>query len=604
MTSSSNSTAKMNWSKIVRPSPPPPPQPQPQPTPSQSPSKSKKRKRRNRKSAAQNANEASNSAPSNNARNGTDNQSQNGKMSFAALTAQTKSFVTPKQQYNTLSVPSSHQSHTSNDNQYGQINKEALRRRDEQRQSALLDLKNGWSNQSALRQCTIYGVRNRGIVNRNVDCYINAIIQCLLSLPLIVTIFSDINDSRTATTIGPFTRALYDVVRMFSVAPSTSHQNGNNSKKKKNGKNSKSKSNTNNHRHKGYEELNDIRYANINHPSSLVEILDKFRRSIGRQGNGQQDAQEFLGYIIAHLHDEMTWNFDKSANGTHTSSVSSCTDITSRSNSRHPVECKESDHQLNEVKASNVDNGFNSNQLNTVNSADVVHEVDDNSKGWTLVTKNLHRKTTVAHRLRMKQSLICTLFGGEYYQMIRRANKRMKPSVSYQPFFSISLDIHDHRIRSVHQALQSQFCMQHEIEYRGGTAKKSELISDSPFYLILHLKRFLFAEGQMYKVHKYIGYDVSLTVPPHILFNKKKMKAGRNGNKLQYQLRSVLVHSGDFVTHGHYTSYCRREDFYVQQNNRKKRHQWYMFDDSTVKTVDVKTVKSQQAYVLVYQKVL
>ena len=264
------------------------------------------------------------------------------------------------------------------------------------------------------------------------------------------------------------------------------------------------------------------------------------------------------------------------------------------------MECKESDHN-----DANEGNGCNeSNKMNEINGLHSSNEGDDNAKGWKLVTKNLHRRSTVAHRLRMKQSLICTLFGGEYYQMIRRKGKRMKPSVSYQPFFSISLDIHHHRIRSVHQALQSQFCMQHEIEYRKGTANKSELISDSPFYLILHLKRFLFADGQMYKVHKFVGYDVSLTVPPHILFDKKKMKAGGNGNKLRYELRSVLVHSGDFVSHGHYTSYCRREDFYVDQNGRKKRHQWFMFDDSTVRTVDVKTVKSQQAYVLVYQKVM
>merc|ERR1712083_567823 len=107
------------------------------------------------------------------------------------------------------------------------------------------------------------------------------------------------------------------------------------------------------------------------------------------------------------------------------------------------------------------------------------------------------------------------LFGGEYYQMIRsKGRSRSKPSVSYQPFFSISLDINEERIQTVSAALRNHFCKAHTVEYRGGTANKSELISESPFFLVLHLKRFLFEEGQMFKLNKFVAYDTKLTLPP------------------------------------------------------------------------------------------
>eukprot|EP00483_Globobulimina_turgida_P008618 UN08636 len=98
----------------------------------------------------------------------------------------------------------------------------------------------------------------------------------------------------------------------------------------------------------------------------------------------------------------------------------------------------------------------------------------------------------------MNESLISMLFGGEYYQIIRsqRKSKKMRPSVGYQPFFSVSLDINENKIKTVSSALQHHFSKPHVISYKNGYANKSELISEAPYYLILHLKRFLFEDGQ------------------------------------------------------------------------------------------------------------
>jgi len=501
-------------------------------------------------------------------------------VSFASLTAQSQHFAPTSNPFDAISMSSAASSSAQQTQASTHSNvhyfhdpvgdEEELHRKEQQRQSALHTLKQQYMNYDSMdilsQSVPIYGVQNRGITNRRVDCYINAIIQSLLSLPLMVTIFSSIKNAKTASHIGPTTRALFDVFHLFSIVPheqSTKNGDAKHSKRSKNGKHV-------DHNH------NHTNYATARHPSSLVKILDKFRRSIGRQGNGQQDAQEFLGDVIATLHDEMTWDKD----GAHTHST--CSPVKNQKRIRRRSENENDDETKDEHK--------------------------EEQNGWTLVSKNVHQKTSVAHKLKMYDSLIAMLFGGEYYQMIRyRDNKRLKPSVSYTPFFMISLDINEYTINSVSAALQHHFSNPEEIDYKKRKALKSYLISESPYYLILHLKRFLYnMETVRYeKLAKYISYDTKLSVPPHLLFDKSVKKAGGNLKKLKYELRTVIVHSGDYSTHGHYVSYCRREDFYANKANKNRNHQWLMFNDNKVEAdVDVNTVKSQQAYVLIYQKVL
>eukprot|EP01083_Nonionella_stella_P065134 170398_1 len=559
------SSRSRNWSQItakqtISPSKKPSPQPS-------AIAKNRTRSRKNRKKRQKQGKQPwptlnhSNKATPNQSPTKTNTNSKHNasSVSFAALTSKSQKFAPTSNPYDTLSV-SSASSHRTNSTNNPSINQQELHKREQQRHSALNTLKKQWIHKDkdifASHSNTIYGIKNRGISNRNVDCFINAIIQSLLSLPLLVSIFSTIKSAKTAATIGPFTKALYDTIHLFNIP----HRHS---------------SNTNTNNNATQKQINSINYnhteySTVHHPKSLISILDSFRYSMGRMGNGQQDAQEFLGYIVANLHDEMTWKINKKGNTAH----STCS-----------LDSPKKDKQ-GKAKANMND------------------EEEKSSLGWQLVSKNVHCKTSIAHKLTMNESLISMLFGGEYYQMIRDGKKKSKPSVSYQPFFSISLDINEGKTRSVSSALQTHLSKPHVIEYKKGYANKSELVSEAPYYLLLHLKRFLFEDGHVYKVHKYVSYDTKLTIAPHLLFDKSSMKAG-NVKKLRYELRSVIVHEGDFVTHGHYISYCRREDFYMKKVNKNRNHQWIMFNDGHVKgSIPVHTVKRQQAYVLVYQKIV
>merc|ERR1712154_611198 len=121
-------------------------------------------------------------------------------------------------------------------------------------------------------------------------------------------------------------------------------------------------------------------------------------------GDGQQDAQEFLGYVLTNIHEEMTWN-----------------KVDSKQNS--PRLTRKQRKALREQQNGNV--------------MEEKKEEKKDDDGWSLVTKNIHHKASVAHKLKMDKSLISMLFGGEFYQIIRPQNKgkKAKPSVSYHPFF-------------------------------------------------------------------------------------------------------------------------------------------------------------------------
>ena len=517
------------------------------------------------------------------------------------------------------------------------------------------------------------------------------------------------------------------MINLFKITPKKPNKNKNKNKKK-------SKEIIDD----DYNYNNDS-YSFCNHPGSLIDILDKFRRSIGRRNNdnGQQDAHEFLLYIIDNIHEEMTFNqtqkhkkkVNKNKNTDNNKSHSpskqqnqsnSTNANTSNRPTKPPLTSKtlklRQEQQQNDInhdqtpqnngqqqqnqsnssrrrrrkqqrKATQQQQSQNSqhakNQENIQNIQQIQQQTpqqtkgkrsrrqrralskqnqdkhiqqkqdkhtpkkqdreerkyndNDNNKrdnkkdkkqnGWKLVSKNVHHKSSVAHKINLNKSLISILFGGEYYQMIRplknKENKQFKPSVGFQPFITISLDINNNKIKTIQSALQI-FLSKQIIEYKNGfPANKLLTISESPYYLIIHLKRFIFDNDtqQIYKLNKFIGYDKKLTIGSGLLFDKKQLtptikkkgkgKGNNNNNnnnklnKLRYELRSVIVHQGDYVTHGHYICYCRREDFYLNKKNKNKNHKWWMFDDKKVKSVDIDTVKSQQdAYVLFYQKVL
>ena len=107
-------------------------------------------------------------------------------------------------------------------------------------------------------------------------------------------------------------------------------------------------------------------------------------------------------------------------------------------------------------------------------------------------------------------------------------------------------------------------------------AVKSLQIDVSPSYLILALKRFRQTpepekDCRMVKMRKRLVINCTKGVS-------------------EYKLYGVIEHRGEDLDSGHYVAFCRRG------------HLWYLFDDNVCVEVQLKTVLSSQAYLLLYKQ--
>ena len=106
-----------------------------------------------------------------------------------------------------------------------------------------------------------------------------------------------------------------------------------------------------------------------------------------------------------------------------------------------------------------------------------------------------------------------------------------------------------------------------------------------PPVLAVHLKRFAFSEsGSRIKKLEHVAFGRELDIAPFVVDAKSAVK---------YELFGVLVHSGKSAYGGHYYSYVRAPG--------KEDNQWFKMNDTNVSRVDFKTIKQDQAYILMYE---
>ncbi|OHS93083.1 hypothetical protein TRFO_12107 [Tritrichomonas foetus] len=137
-------------------------------------------------------------------------------------------------------------------------------------------------------------------------------------------------------------------------------------------------------------------------------------------------------------------------------------------------------------------------------------------------------------------------------------------------------------------------------------ADKKMDIWSVPKCLIIHLKRFITTQHSTYssKVSTSILYDQILDMSNYVIGPQDK-------NSMKYQLKAVSEHMGSTYA-GHYTAMALVDENFsfhqqytyskIQQRSNKKK--WYSFNDSNVREIeDVKSVQSEDAYVLFYERI-
>lgn len=122
--------------------------------------------------------------------------------------------------------------------------------------------------------------------------------------------------------------------------------------------------------------------------------------------------------------------------------------------------------------------------------------------------------------------------------------------------------------------------------------KTSQLLN-TPKYLIVQLKRFLFQQETMNfsKITMPVEYPLYLDLDNYLIKNNINKKIN---NKTIYNLNTIINHLGSNFNGGHYTSFHKIQD------------KWFLADDEDIQEINNEDLFNQNnkknAYILIYEK--
>ncbi|KAJ4711565.1 ubiquitin carboxyl-terminal hydrolase 24-like [Melia azedarach] len=319
----------------------------------------------------------------------------------------------------------------------------------------------------------------RGLINSGNLCFLNATLQALLSCSPFVQLLEELR-RRDIPKVGyPTLAAFVEFASDFDMPPSTM------SKKK------------------------DTAVLNIGRPfsPSMFEfVLKNFTPDVPNSISGrprQEDAQEFLSFIMDQMHDEL-------------------------------------------LKFQGRCVGSNFAKSSLVSSAE-----DDE---WeTVGPKN---KSAVTRTQSFMPSELSDIFGGQLKSVVKA--KGNKASATVQPFLLLHLDIYPEAVHTIEDALHLFSAPENLEGYRTSstgkvgvvTAKKSVKIQTLSKIMILHLMRFSYGNQGSTKLHKPVHFPLELVLGRELL-----VTPSAEGRK--YELVATITHHGRDPSKGHYTADAR-----------------------------------------------
>ncbi|WRT63814.1 uncharacterized protein IL334_000739 [Kwoniella shivajii] len=308
-------------------------------------------------------------------------------------------------------------------------------------------------------------------------------------------------------------------------------------------------------------------------PENVYDAMKENKRFDSMRRGHQEDAEEYLGFFLNTLHEELLYVLSRTQTTRHVSNSSTNGDSEHRQIER-PVSPGAGD-----------------------------------DSGWLEVGKK--QKTHVVRATESKESAVSRLFGGTIRSLLKTPGS--KDSVTLEPFQPLQLDIQSPSVLNIEDALKHLT----EPETVGGVwsstrnmqveATKQMYIEQFPQVWILHLKRFVYdpTEHSVVKRNKAVGYGIDLAVPPEII------SPGRRGaGTIKYRLFGVVYHHGASASGGHYTVAVSRQDGAG----------WIHFDDENVTNIPKEDVivskeeaesgkmgliggREKTAYLLFYQRI-
>eukprot|EP00668_Euglena_longa_P029457 GGOE01036805.1.p1 GENE.GGOE01036805.1~~GGOE01036805.1.p1 ORF type:complete len:629 (-),score=151.69 GGOE01036805.1:125-1990(-) len=327
-------------------------------------------------------------------------------------------------------------------------------------------------------RAAVVSVVPRGMLNPRHACYINCVLQCLVHCPPLYHYIMDhvrplrlpppttTSVATSSTGLCPVLRAIVQLFTEFAPCPLGSPER--------------------------------LRPGRPFSPHYIWSVLEQQQSPGGGAAamsvHSQEDAQEFLGFLLDSLHTELS----------------------------------EPEGQVTGTKG----------KARTKGGGD-----------WAEVRKG--NKALVVTEVRDRRSAISAIFHGVLGSQVLRSDSQA--TVTKQPFSVLPLEVHSPAVATVEDAL-AQLTLQTEVEARtsaSGTAaaRTNLLVESAPPVLILYLKRWVYeSTGVARKVEKHVIFDPLLTLGTRVFPQGKPQE--RN-----YRLIGVIVHVGATSHSGHYVSY-------------------------------------------------
>jgi len=300
----------------------------------------------------------------------------------------------------------------------------------------------------------------------------------------------------------------------------------------------------------GKRDNDELNFGAAYEPKGVYEVLSVMKSTLSEKGR-QEDAEEFLSFLLNGIHDELV----------------------SLSKLVQP-----------KPKAPELTNG------------DAHFSESDDEDAWEEVgPKNKVRTTRKAV---IEGSLIKHVFGGVICSSVLQTG--VKESSTFQPFFTLQLDIQSENIQTLSNAIEFYFMKE---KLQGFTCSKTKTeveasrrisLEELPLMFIFHLKYFVFdRKGGSQKLHKEIEIPVDLEIPRDIISNSKVVALS---NLRRYKLHAIVYHHGRHAAGGHYTAA-------VHHGNPCG---WVHFDDNQIKAINMnenKHLEGSVPYLLFYERI-
>uniref|UniRef100_A0A667WZU8 ubiquitinyl hydrolase 1 n=1 Tax=Myripristis murdjan TaxID=586833 RepID=A0A667WZU8_9TELE len=307
--------------------------------------------------------------------------------------------------------------------------------------------------------------------------------------------------------------------------------------------------------------MKDIRPGVPFEPTYIYRLLTLIKSSLSEKGR-QEDAEEYLGFTLNGLHEEML----------------ALKKLISPQEEKAPTP-----------------NGPEAQPGVEEDAADKEEEGSEDE--WEQVGPR--NKTSITRQADFVRTPITDIFGGHIRSVVYQQNS--KESATLQPFFTLQLDIQSEKIRTVQEALETLVARESVQGYTSKTKQEIEIsrrvtLEELPPVLVLHLKRFVFEKtGGCQKLVKNIDYPVDLEISKDLLSSGVRSKVVKG--QRTYRLFAVVYHHGNSATGGHYTT----DVFHIGLNG------WLRIDDQTVRVINqyhvVKQTAERTAYLLYYRRV-